>query len=357
LALPTIPPGSILAICAISEMERQQPNPEHFYFLQHRSGYSCCRCVVDKRRLLFITRGEKVGAQLDFAYPDEVRIVGKVISFAARLPVPNPQPVDPSIARSDTPLILPWEHSSFASLLATERRRFGITEAQIAAIAPLLAAQLGYGLSPRSLRRYEHNRERSPRTATLLAMTVILSLRVSDVFRALGMRSSERQMFSLSTLMENETTTGRLLSIDPPPSPDPQAQWQELIDKWRGWPTLLSMTHPNLSAESDNLLRFNPGGGFKGLNPLIPDGSVIAVDPLDLSPPKNGDIEKEGWNRPIFALRHRGEILCGYLESNETHFAIQPHPRAGVPRLLFRRSRIQVLGRVTAVASPLWTKS
>jgi hypothetical protein len=120
---------------------------------------------------------------------------------------------------------------------------------------------------------------------------------------------------------------------------------------------LLSMTHPNLSAESDNLLRFNPGGGFKGLNPLIPDGSVIAVDPLDLSPPKNGDFEKEGWDRPIFALRHRGEILCGYLESNETHFAIQPHPRAGDPRLLFRRNRVQVLGRVTAVASPLWTKS
>ena len=84
---------------------------------------------------------------------------------------------------------------------------------------------------------------------------------------------------------------------------------------------------------------------------------MIAVDPLDLSPPKNGDFEKEGWDRPIFALRHRGEILCGYLESNETHLVLQPHLHAGVPRLAFRRNRIHIVGRIIAVASPLWTRS
>jgi hypothetical protein len=306
--------------------------------------------------LLFITRGEKVGAQLDFAYPDEVRIVGKVISFAARLPVSNPQPAPTNMNQNDTPLILPWEHSSFASLLAAERQRFGITEAQIAMTASTLTAQLGRGLTPRSLRRHEHDGERSPRTAALLAMTSILSLRVSDVFRVLGLWSSDRQKLSLSALMEYEKAGGRSLSIDPPPSPEPQTRWRELLERWQEWPTLLSMTLPNLSAHSDNLLLFNPGVGFKGLAPLVSSGSVIEVDSLDVSPPKNGAVEKDGWARPIFALRHRGEILCGYLESNETHFAIQPHPYAGIPRVVFRRNRAQILGRVTAVASPLWRR-
>ena len=116
------------------------------------------------------------------------------------------------------------------------------------------------------------------------------------------------------------------------------------------------MVHPNLAAESDSLLLFNPSGKFKALNPLIRRGSVISVNPMDSSPPENGAIEEDEWARAIFAVRHRGEILCGYLESNGTHFALQPHRDAGVPRLVFSRNHIQVLGRVIGVASPLGTR-
>lgn len=158
-----------------------------------------------------------------------------------------------------------------------------------------LEAEFGAGLSPRTLRRYECNRQRPPRTAALLAMTLILSLRVSDVLRVLGRWSPERRKFSLTTLVENEHLAGHLPSIDPPPSPEPQDRWQELLETWGGWPTLLSMAHPNLSAHSDDYLLFNPGERFKGLAPLIRDHAVIAMNPLDVSPPKNGAVEKDGW--------------------------------------------------------------
>jgi hypothetical protein len=47
-ALPRIPPGSIIAISEIDESERRSPHPEQHYFLQHRAGYTCRRCVVTK---------------------------------------------------------------------------------------------------------------------------------------------------------------------------------------------------------------------------------------------------------------------------------------------------------------------
>lgn len=355
LSLPTIPPGAIVAICEISESEQRQPNADKFYFLQHRAGYSCCRCLVDNRRLHLITKGQKVGAQSDFAYPGEVRIVGQVVFFGVRLPVLNPRPAVPIAGQIDAPLILPWEHSSFSSLVAAERRRFGITDAQIATTAPVLAAQLGVTLSPRTLRRYQHGDPLSPRTAAFLTITSTLSLRFSDVLRVSGLWSSENQKLSLTTLVEHQKAAGGLLSVNPPPSPEPHARWQDFLKIWGEWSTLLSVTHPNPSAESDNLLLFNSHGGFKGLDALIRDGSIMLVDPLDVSPPRNGAAENDEWARPIFALRHGGEIVCGYLECNDTHFAIQPHSHSGVPRLIFRRSRIQVLGRVSAVASPLRT--
>ena len=353
MALPIIPPGSVVAICEITDSEHQRPAPDRFYFFQHRSGYSCCRCLVEKHRLLLITGGEKVNIPQEFVYPGDVRIVGRVISFAVRLPIPKPRPVFAHARKSDTPLLLPWEHRSLSSLLSAERQRFGITEAHLTDLRPAIAEQLGVALSSRTLRRHEHNGDRFPRTAVLLAMTAMLSLRTSDVLRLLLPWSSEKQRFSLTTLMRVTKADDLPRSFDPPPAPEPAAQWQELLDEWREWPSLISMTLPDLGAHRENFLRLHQSGRFRGLSPLLRSGSVVVVDDRDVSPPRNGSIEHEGWNRGIYVLRHQGEALCGYLESTETHVALQPHPLAGVPRLLLPRIRSQIIGRVIAVASPV----
>ncbi len=80
IALPLIPPGSVIAIGAVTDNERQWPDPNLYYFLQHRSGYSCSRCLVEKHRLHLITGGANVGTPQDFAYPGEALIVGKAVS-------------------------------------------------------------------------------------------------------------------------------------------------------------------------------------------------------------------------------------------------------------------------------------
>ena len=354
MALPSIPPGSIIAVREIDETERSNPDPDRHYFLQHHAGYVCCRCVTGNGRLLLITRGQKIGIRQEFKYPGEARIIGQVVSFASLLPTPTLGPIVPrSTWPEDTPLLFPWEHTSLSSLLTAERQRFGITEAHLHRLAPFLEEQLGVALSSRTLRRHEHNGNKSPRTAILLAIAAVLSLRLSDIFRVLKLWGPTVQQLSLTTLLGVEKTIELPHSFDAPPRPEPFALWNRLLETWGEWPRLISMAFPGLGNRQEQILRLSQTRRFGGLRPLIRDGSIVSIDGHDVNPPKNGILEHEGWNRPIYALRHRGETLCGYLESDETHLALQPHPLAGVPRFLFPRTGVQILGRVTAVASPL----
>ncbi len=353
MGLPRIPPGSVVAIGEIKEDERNKPNPERYYFLQHRTGYSCCRCTVEGRRLLLITEGQGVGTRQEFAYPGEVRIVGRIVSFATRLPIPKREPIPSQTARDNTPLLLPWEHTSFSDLLRAERLRFDITEAHLNRVADALEEHLGVRLSARTLRRYEHNAQQLPRTAILLAIMAMYSLRPSDVLRLLQLWPAGARQLSLTTMLRASKPAELPSMFDPAPVPEPAAQWQELLEEWGQWPSLLSMTFPHLASQSDGILRLNRSRRFRGLDPLVSGGSVVFFDEQDISPPRNGNWEREGWNRPMYVLRHSGEASCGYLEASATHFALQPHPASGVPRLIFPHGQVQISGRVTAVASLL----
>jgi hypothetical protein len=346
MGLPRIPPGSVVAVEDIDEIERWKPDPEQHYFLQHRTRYSCCRCTVDNGRLLLITDRQRVGTRLEFTFPGEVRVIGRVVFFATRLPISEPAPLSSRDADNNAPLLLPWEHTSFPSLLRSEKLRFGITEAHLNWAAEVLEDQLGVRLSSRTLRRHEHNAEQLPRTA-------ILSLRPSDVLRLLRLWPARARQLSLTTLMRASKATDLPSAFDPAAIPEPADRWYELLGDWGEWPSLLSMTFPSLASQQVNLLRLNPIGRFRRLSSPLGDGSVVLFNDRDIFPPSNGAIDPEGWNRPIYVLRHCGDALCGYLELNATHVALQSHPASGIPRLIFPRGQVQILGRVTAVASPL----
>jgi hypothetical protein len=113
------------------------------------------------------------------------------------------------------------------------------------------------------------------------------------------------------------------------------------------------MTFPHLADRRHRLLRLNSSKQFPGLIPMIRHGSFAAIEEEDMSPPRNGPTGRDVRNRPIYVVRFQSETLWGYLEGSDTHLALQAHPLAGVPRLRFPRSRVQILGRVIAVASPL----
>jgi hypothetical protein len=354
LAMPKIPPGSHIAIRPIGEQERQNPDPMRMYFLQHGNGYLCCGCAVRQRRLLLITEDHNYTGPHEFFYPGEVRIVGRVTSFGVRLPLAAPSSALPQRTYKPAPLILPWEQRSLPELISAERQRFGITEAHVTLASEFLESHLGATVSTRTLRRYEQEKKRAPRTAVLICLALIHSLRLTDVLRILNLWTDESQHYSLNALMSATTFDDLPMGFPPAEAPDPVTRWQPLLDEWGEWPTLLSMAIPNVGELGHQILRINQSTWFKGLDPLIAPHSVVVLDDLRVSPPFYRENHKQNWDRPIFAMRHDGRTLCGYLETHGETFVLLPHFAAsGTPRVTFRRNRVQILGQIAAVASPL----
>jgi transcriptional regulator with XRE-family HTH domain len=354
LAMPRIPPGSHIALRPIGEQERQNPNPMRMYFLQHGSGYLCCGCTVRQRRLLLITEDHDYAGPHEFFYPGEIRIVGRVTSFGVRLPFAVPSLALPQRTHRTAPLILPWEHRSLPELISAERQRFGITEAHLARASEILESHLGASVSARTLRRYEQEKERAPRTAVLICLALIHSLRLTDVLRILNLWTDESQHYSLNALMSATTFDDLPTGFPPAEAPDPVTRWQPLLDEWGEWPTLLSMAMPNLGEWGHQILRINQSAWFKGLDPLLAPHSVVVLNELNVSPPLHTESQTQNWDRQLFALRHEDKLFCGYLEAHGANLVLLPHPRAsGTPRVTFRRNQVQILGQIAAVASPL----
>ncbi len=354
LAAPKVPPGSYIAVRPISEHERRNPNPERFYFLQHGSGYLCCACVAHRGRLSVITHGDSYPGPHEFFYPGQIRIVGRVIFFASRLPASAAAVDLPHRGHRPAALMLPWEHRSLPALISTERLRFGITEAQLEEASEILEAQLGAGISARTLRRYEREVGSVPRTPVLLALTLIHSLRFTDVLRLLNLWADESAYYSFAMLMKAKAWADLPLVFQPAETPSPLAQWQSWLDEWGEWPTLLSMAIPDLEQWGRRILRIDQSAWFRGLDPLIEPHSIVVLDEHDTALPTRVDRNKQNWERPIYALRHEGRVICGYLEADGTYFVVVPHPSASTtPRLAFRRNQAQILGRVVGAATPL----
>lgn len=354
LAMPKVPPGSIVAIRPVDKRESENPNPDRMYFLQHGSGYLCCGCAVRKGRLLIITQDRSYSGPKEFRYPGEIRIVGRVASFGVRLPLAKPTSVLPPRTYKPAPLIFPWEHNSFATLMSIERKRFGITEAHLKRANEIFESRLGTTVSARTLRRYEHEKDRVPHTAVLIGLALIPSLRFTDVLRTLGLWTDESEYYSLAALM-NATTHDDLPTVFPEAAaPDPVARWQPMLDEWGEWPTLLSMAVPDLRKWGHRILRIDQSAWFKGLDPIVAPHSVAVLDELNLTPSSLEEKHQYNWDRPIFALRHERRTICGYLEVDGPNLALIPHPFAsGVPRMNFPRRHVQILGRIAGVASPL----
>jgi transcriptional regulator with XRE-family HTH domain len=353
IALPAIPPGAVISIGEVDENEAKLPDPTKHYFLQHGGGYICSRCIVEKGRLILIAQSQNVSNPQEFAYPQEMRIVGRVLSFSTRLPILATETSDPRSSHGGAPITLPWEHKAFSPLLKTERKRLGIGYSELANISDILEQHLGIRLSSRTVRRYEHSDQSVPRTAVLLALAAVHSLRLTDVLRSLGFWSSDHHRFSLATLLSAKRSDEMPRFLAPAPSPQPEERWQNLMEPWGEWPILLSMALPMLASNQHRTMRVQRKSRFQGLNPFIRSGAIVLLDEQNTVPAQNGATDLNDWRNPIYAVRHRGDMLCGHVEMNKTHLALQPHRLTPVPRLVLPRNQVDVLGRVIAVASPV----
>jgi hypothetical protein len=305
-------------------------------------------------KLSIITTDTDYAGQYDFSYPQEIRIVGRVTGFAARLPLTDM--VRPALQRCRrfAPLILPWEHTSFHALIAAERKRFGITEDVLIAQQDSFYSAVGTSVSPRTLRRYQSKTTEFPHTGVLLALTLLHSLRFTDVQRLLDPALQAAYSYSLDTLLGVNSQREFPLCCPVATAPTPSLQWSSLLDEWGAWPILLNMAVPNLEQSRHRVLRINQSTCFKGLDPLVPPHSLLALEECEGTPNTQAHKGMRDWERPIYALRHKDTILCGHLEVDANHYILIPHPQAGsIPRVTFRRCEVQMLGKIVGLVAPL----
>jgi hypothetical protein len=351
LALSGLAPGAFVSVEPVSREELLRPRPNSVYLLQFGGGYLCCSCAVSRGKLILLPRSGRYAGPYEFLYPQEIRIVGRARGFAVRLPPLQPIAREMHSSRVSAPLTLPWEQPSLGALFRTKRLRFGVTERALDPANEVLRSRLGTGLSRRTLRRYEGRTNITPHTGTMLALTLFHAARISDVLRLLGLWHADSNRHSLETWQSAHSLKD--LPPDDPAAltPSPSSRWNAILEEWGEWPTLLSVAIPRVQPMQYQLLHIHQIGLFNGLDPLIQPGAIASLEELDRIPDMQSDLAQRNWDRPIYAIRHGQNILCGYLASDGEHVALVPHPRSSARRLSFLRNQVTVVGRFTGLAS------
>jgi hypothetical protein len=352
LALSGMPPGSVVSVEPISPEEQASPDADAMYCLQFDNGYRCSRCAVSKNKLVLLPHNGTYAGPYEFLYPHEVRIAGRVRGFAIGLP---PRQVRwPEMPRPYTsgPLLLPWEHSSFHGLLRAKRMRFGLTESDLDRANEIFEGLLGVTISRRTLRRYEGGRDGLPHTGVLLALTVFHAARFRDVLGSLRLWKDEADRYSLTTWLKTQRLEDLPSMLRSATVPQPYESWQMFLSEWGEWPALLSMALPRMEQLQHRLLRIRSSDVFNGLSPLIRPGAVALLEELEHLPISQGDNKKQDWDRPIYAIRHNRDVLCGYVENDGKRLTLIPHPGSSARRISFIHHQITVAGRFAAIVSP-----
>jgi len=352
LALSGLPPGAILSIQPISAEEQANPDPNAMYCLQFGNGYLCCSCVVSHNGLTLLPRDGRYADRYDFFYPQQVRIVGRARGFAVQLASSLNVSHEIHPGRIAAPLILPWEYTSLGALLRAERLRIGRTARDLGYANDILRTGMGAELSERTLRRYEHQTKRIPQTDTTLALALFCSVRISDLLRFLGFWFDESDSYSLSAWLQAGSFEQLREGLKSALPPTPAGRWRLLRADWGDWPALMSMSMPRMAQFKHRLLRIHQVELFDGLDPLIRPGAFGLLEELDTLPDLHRDKEKEGWNRPIYAIRHKGNILCGHLDEDEQHIVLIPHPLSHARRTALLRHQVAIIGQIKYIGSP-----
>jgi transcriptional regulator with XRE-family HTH domain len=352
LALSGMPPGSVVSVEPLSPAEQANPDVKGMYCLQFGNGYRCSRCMVSGNKLVLLPHNGAYTGPYEFLYPRDVRIAGRVRGFAVNLPLRQMRWPEGPRHHSSGGLALPWEQLSFDELLRSERMRFGLTESDLDRANEIFEALLGVTISRRTLRRYERGRDGLPHTGVLLALTVFHAVRFRDVLGALRLWKDEADRYSLTTWLKAQSLEDLPSMLRTANVPQPYDSWQIFLSEWGEWPALLSVALPRMEQLQHRLLRIGRNDVFNGLFPLIRPGAVALLEELEHLPISAGDNKKQDWDRPMYAIRHNRDVLCGYIENDGKRLTLIPHPRSSARRISFLHHQITVAGRFAAVASP-----
>ena len=337
-----------------SEAEQLRPNPRVIYLLQFGNGYRCSRCVATRGKLLLLVSGRGYTGPQEFAFPGGVRIVGRIRVFALDLPLPDyPSLSSLPPSRSNAPLTLPWEHRSMDRLFATNYFRFQRTKQDLLRVREALEAIFHTNLSGRTERRYRRPTSSQPHVDALIQLTLINIARYTDSIRASRSLSSDRERFSLETLLKARRLQDVPASFRRAHPPVPTERWTAMRQEFVEWPTLLSMKFPQLRPFEERAVRLAQGIALKGLDPSISPGSLMLLENVSGTPDTERDSKRMGWGRSIYALRRGTGFFLGHLERSGNQYALTSSTSVSGLPIAFGQDELSQLSRVSGVAVPV----
>lgn len=319
----SLPPRAIALVEPVPEEERRRPNPRTVYCLQFGNGYRCSRCVVTRNRLILLSSEQSYAPPRDFAFPTQVRIAGRIRMFALGLPLPEHLPLS-DLPRSNrrAPLILPWEHPSLGSLFAAEHLRFPRSAEEYSRVRESLRSIFGNDFSSRTERRYRSTTRSKPHVDTLLQLSLRYVSRYTDSLRVNGALRSDRNRYSLQSLLQAKHLDDIPAPEPSAPSPEPSSEWQNQRKDYGEWPSLLSLKFPNLRSMGGQVVRLARGIAIAGLEPSLRPGSFVAVEQMRDFPEADGGERREGWAKPLYLFQQGEDFLCGPIEGASTERAL-----------------------------------
>jgi hypothetical protein len=348
----SLPPGAIALVVPVDEAERLRPNPRAIYLLRFGNGYRCSRCVVTRGKLILLTSGRRFDGPHEFAYPENVRIVGRIRMFALGLPLPD-YPLLRSLPPSQHsgPLILPWEHSSMDRLFTAQHRRFRRSRHELSRIREAMEAAFHTRLSGRTERRYRRPTTSLPHVNALIQLTVTHLARYTDALRVQRPMSSDRGRYSLDTLLNTRHLRDLPDAFRRAHLPVPRDRWTKLRTEFVEWPALLSLGFPQLQSVEERIVRLPVGIAIQGLDPPIAAGSLLLLDKTTSMP----DIQSNhtGWGRRLYALRRGADLLCGYLDRHGDQYVLFFGSHGTGEAIAVHQDELDRLSYVSGVAVPV----
>jgi hypothetical protein len=346
-----LPPGSMALVEVIDPAESQRPDPRFIYLLQFGDGYKCSRCVVTHGRLQMLTSRRGYVPAHTFSCPGEVRVAGRVRTFAQTLPQPEDKTQDRFLpGKALANLILPWEQPTRERLLVTKHRRFQRTKQEAEQLMEELEQIFGSPLSGRTERRYRHPSHSEPHVSTLIQLSLSHFARYSDSLRGSGPPITDRGRYSLGTMLDTSNAEDLLATAEFDRVQTANISRSALRPEFVDWLPLISFKFPNLNLRKDPVLRMARDCALQGLEPPMGAGSWLLLEPVDHPPDPTEERERLGWTRPLYVLRRGPDMFTGHLERESSDFVLLS---CSGHKAIFANNELSSLQRVAGVLVPV----
>ncbi len=110
---------------------------------------------------------------------------------------------------------------------------------------------------------------------------------------------------------------------------------------------LLHHMRTSLTGRAYEFFYLNQSQVYHGLDPLLPAGSILAIEPIRRPLKELPYDSRRGWERPIYLLRLRDDWICSHIDIVGGMLTLVPHPDAqGVAPWTLPRDKVEVRGMV-----------